>query len=170
MRTWDPGTRWPDARDAPTSSGPLSTATDRHMREGSVQRGERTGAGRPREPGCCGAESPSAEGERPAFHSHRTGLPRRAPLRSSSQPGPLTFFKQSVSLLSSLAGPDLPRSAGQPCPLFLVLLYRRGDGHGSGEGREPSAALVLGQAGMPGHKLTARVREKTPLPHVETDV
>lgn len=110
-------------------------------------------------------ELDSAEGEDPTFHSHGDGRsPCSVPHGTRGQSEPLTFSEHSISLLFPLAGPDMPQSAGEPCPLSLVLLYRRGDRAWQRGGKR--ALLFLSQAGTAGHKLTASVTERTPLPHV----
>lgn len=138
MRTWDPGTRWPDARDAPTSSGPLSTATDRHMREGSVQRGERTGAGRPRELGCCGQRVPLQKGKDPL--STRTG-----PASPAERPS-VQAASQGLSHSLNRVSHCCPPWQAQICPGVLdshapsFLSFSTGGETGTAAGRGESRA------------------------------
>lgn len=92
-----------------------------------------------KELGCQRAEPPSAEAGRHGIPLPRgQALSRRAPRGPHGQPGPLTFFEHSGSLLSALAGPDLAPSAWRAVvPLSLSLSTGGEPGYGRGERREP---------------------------------
>lgn len=67
---------------------------------------------------------PLQEGKTPHSTPTEQPLPHRAPHGTSAQPGLLTFFEHSVSLLSPLAGPDLPLSAQRAMfPLSCLSLW-----------------------------------------------
>lgn len=79
---------------------------------------------------------PLQEGKTPAFHSHGTAPPPQSAPRHQCQPGPLTFFEHSVSLLSPLAGPDLPLGARRA--MFPLSSVPMGGELKLGGGREES--------------------------------
>lgn len=105
------------------------------------------------------------------LHSTPTGA---APLPQSAPTAPVAGLGLSHSLntVSHCCPPwqaqICPGVLREPCSLSLVFLYGRGGGpRQKGEKRAP---LFFSQAGMSGHKLTASVRGRTPLPHIpETD-
>lgn len=118
-----------------------------------------------KELGSCRAEPPAAEGGRPGIP-----LPRGQPLSRRAPTAPVASLGLShcLNTVSHCCPPwqsqICPGAPGEPCSLSLVSLYGRGDGPWQrGEKRAP---LFLSQAGTSGHKLTASVRERTPLPHV----
>lgn len=81
-------------------------------------------------------------GEDPAFHSHGgSPSPAECPHSPSGWPGPLTFFEHSVSLLSPLAGPDLPWSA-QRAMFSLPCLSLWEGRRATAEGREESSIVL----------------------------
>lgn len=83
-------------------------------------------------------ERGAAEGEDPTFHSHRDGLSPCSTLQStSSRSESLTFFEHSISLLSPLAGPDMPGVLESHVPSLLSFSMGGETGYGQGEGREP---------------------------------
>lgn len=82
-------------------------------------------------------ERGAAEGEDPTFHSHGDGLsPCSMPHSTSSRSEPLTFFEHSISLLSPLAGPDMPGVLESHVP--SLLSFSMGGETGHGQGREES--------------------------------
>lgn len=103
--------------------GPSPVSPERYMGTWSVQR-QRDNQNDLQRARALQGSLPLQEGKTP--HSTPTGqpLPRRAPHGTSAQPGPLTFFEHSVSLLSPLAGPDLPLSARRAMfPLSCLSLW-----------------------------------------------
>ena len=70
-------------------------------------------------------------------HSHGTAPPPQSAHGTRDQPGPLTLFEHSISLLYPLAGPDLPLSAWRAMfPLSCPSLQK--ERRSRAEGREES--------------------------------
>lgn len=115
---WTPESQLPSSR-------PLSGAT--RAAPGGVACPEAEGNQNALHRAGAAEEPPLQEGETP--HSTPMGqpLPRSAPARGTrAQPGPLTFFEHSVSLLSPLAGPDLPLGARRAMFPLSSLSLREG--------------------------------------------
>ena len=124
--------------------------------------------------GSCRAQPPTAEEGSPAFHSHGD---RPSPAECPPQPQwPASGLSHSLNTVCHCCLPwqaqICPSSARRAifplsCPSLQEGRWVMAEGREKGEKRAP---LFLSQAGTSGHKLTACVRERTPLPHVpETD-
>lgn len=102
------------------------------------------------------------------LHSTPTGQPR--PLLSAPT-APVTSqgFSYSLNTVSHCCTPwqaqIRPSVPGEPCSLSLLSFPTGGGGDRAGRRGEKRAPLFVSQAGTSGHKLTASVRERTPLSH-----
>lgn len=110
----------------------------------ALSRGEGAARMTSKELGRCRRASLCTKGK--TLHSSLMGqpLPPRAPHGTSGESGPFAFFAHSVSLLSPLAGPDLPLSAQRAMSPLSCLSLREGRrGRAEWERREPHCSSAM---------------------------